>query len=252
MRAIDLNADVGEGAATDAAIIACVTSANICCGAYAGDERTLTAAVEAAIRHGVAIGAHPGHADRAHLGRRPIALSPAEAADLVASQVGQLESIVATLGGVVAYIKPHGALYHQLAADRSLADAVAERLAAWPRPLAVVGSPRSALVEAAGAAGLTAIREGFADRAYLADGSLASRATDGAVLRDPETAAAQAVALALGEPIRTLDGGVWRAECDTLCVHGDTPGAGAIARAARAALKAAGFRLEAFGGSPGG
>lgn len=248
MSAIDLNADVGEGLASDAELIPLLTSANVACGAHAGDESSMLTAVEAARAAAVTVGAHPGHADREHFGRRRIDLTPAATVELVVSQVQRLQAIAGSAGLTVAYVKPHGALYHQLAVDRAMASAVTERIADECGDLAIVGPHGSEWLAAASESGLDPVAEGYADRAYLADGSLASRGRAGAILDQPADAARQAAALARGEPVPTLDGARWSAPCRTLCVHGDTAGAPAIAAAVRAALEASGFRLQAFAG----
>jgi UPF0271 protein len=233
---IDLNSDVGElpgseGRAADRALIALVTSVNVACGGHAGDESTMTATVRAAAQRGVAIGAHPAYADRENFGRRSHAQSPLEVAVALASQVEALRDIARTCEVALTHVKPHGALYNDAAVDRATADAVARAVAAFDKALLLVGLAGSLLLDAGRAAGLRVAAEGFCDRAYEADGTLRSRALPGAVFEDSELAARQAVRLAR------------RGDIDTLCIHGDTPNALAIARAVREALEDEDIRI---------
>jgi KipI family sensor histidine kinase inhibitor len=235
---VDVNADVGEGAGHDAAILPLVSAVNIACGAHAGDAATMRETVALARRHGVAIGAHPGHADPAHRGRRALPVGPDEVADLVAGQIAALEAIA---GGPLAHVKLHGALYHQVADDAALAAAVAARLArSWPR-LVVVAPVASTLASVARAHGLVVAEEAFIDRAYADDGRLLARSQPGAVLADPAAAATQAVRLARAGRVRTVGGRELAVRADTLCVHGDGPDPVGCLRAVRAALAAAGI-----------
>lgn len=227
---IDLNADVGEGSPHDAALFAAgITSANIACGAHAGDEATMAALCVLCARHGVGAGAHPGHADRAGFGRREIPLSRHEARALLDTQFAAFARAAAGAGVTVAHVKPHGALYHQANRDRALAEVVVAATREWFPAARLFGPPAGALRAAAEAAGTEFVAEGFVDRGYRADGGLVPRGEPGAVLHDPAEAAAQAVALARAGAVRTL------------CVHGDGPEAAALLRAAREALLAAGF-----------
>lgn len=238
---IDINADVGEGAGHDAAIVPLVSAVNIACGAHAGDAATMRETVALALRHGVAVGAHPGHADPAHGGRRPLPVAPAEAADLVAGQIAALEALA---GEALVHVKLHGALYHQVADDRALAEAVAARLArSWPR-LVVVAPAGSTLAAVARAHGLAVAEEAFIDRAYADDGRLVARSQPGAMLDDPAAAARQAVRLARDGRVRTLGGRDLAVWADTLCVHGDGPDPVGCLRAVRAALAAAGIDVR--------
>jgi len=235
---IDINADVGEGAGHDAGIIPLVSSVNIACGAHAGDAATMHETVALALRHGVAIGAHPGHADPAHMGRRPLPVAPAEAAELVARQIAALEAIA---GAALAHVKLHGALYHQVGDDAALAEAVAARLArSWPR-LVVVAPANSVLATVVRAHGLSVAEEAFIDRAYGDDGRLVARSQPGAMLDDPAAAARQAVRLARAGRVRTVGGRDLAVRADTLCVHGDGPDPVGCLRAVRVALAAAGI-----------
>ena len=233
-RCIDLNADLGEGAAHDAELLDLVTSANIACGVHAGNAALMQKAVALAAAKGVAIGAHPGLADRDGMGRREITITPDACRELVLAQIQALQKIVAKLptGHIrVRHVKPHGALYNQAARDPALAQAIARAVRAADPALLLFGLAGSALIDAGNAVGLTTIGENFADRATRPDGSLVPRGEPGSVIEDPALAAAQAVALAQNPRVGTI------------CVHGDTPGAVAIARAVRDALIKAGWRL---------
>lgn len=241
---IDLNADVGEGFDDDA-LVPLVTSVNVSCGAHAGDDEAIRATLRIARTHGVAVGAHPSFPDREGFGRRITTRDPDAIADLVAAQVAHLAALAAADGVALGHVKPHGALYNLAAADRGVADAVARGAAlALPGTCLVVLAGSIALA-AARTAGLVAIAEAFVDRAYLDDGTLAPRARPGAVIEDVADATRRALALARRAPITSLEGTPLRITADTLCLHGDTPGAAARARAVRDALTAAGIRLAA-------
>ena len=244
---IDLNCDLGEGAGHDAAVMPLVTSVNIACGGHAGDTRSMRETVARAIGHGVAIGAHPGHADPAHFGRRDLPLEPAAAADLVAWQVAALAAIA---GDSLAHVKLHGALYHQVGADAARATAVAARLAAeWPR-LRVVAAAGSVLVQIARRHGLAVAEEAFLDRRYADSGTLLPRSRPGAVFDDPDAVAAQAVGIVQDGRVVTASGGSLAIRADTLCVHGDGPDPVGCVKAARAALAALGVEFAPPRGSP--
>jgi 5-oxoprolinase (ATP-hydrolysing) subunit A len=236
---IDLNADVGEGFGTwpmgaDEALIPIVTSVNVACGFHAGDPLVIDRTIRLALAAGVAIGAHPGYPDREGFGRRDLAMSADELEAAVLYQVAALAGMVAAAGGRLRHVKAHGALYNRAAVDPAVAEPIARAVRRLSADLVLVGPPDSALLGAGAVAGLRTAAEGFADRAYEADGSLRSRRLSDAVHTDPDVAAAQAVALAAD------------ARYATLCVHGDTPGAAAIASAVRAALEAAGHRVTAL------
>lgn len=235
---LDLNADVGESfgrwqVGDDVALLPHLTSANVACGFHAGDTLTLRRTCEAAVRHGVAIGAQVGYRDLAGFGRRFVDVPPDELASDVLYQIGALDGIARAAGGGVAYLKPHGALYHAVTRHEGQARAVVEAVLAYGG-LPVLGLPGSLLLTFAAEAELPTVAEGFADRAYLPDGSLVPRGEPGAVLSDPAAAAEQAVRLAVAGQVRSL------------CVHGDSPGAVAIAAAVRAALDDAGVTVAAF------
>ena len=249
MPTVDLNSDLGEsfGAWTmgdDAAMLPLVTSANLACGFHAGDPSVMLTASRTAVLHGVAIGAHPSYRDLAGFGRRDMEV-PAEQlhVDLL-YQIAALNGIAAHAGGRVAYVKPHGALYNRIAVDLEVAEVVAD--VARSLGLPVLGLPGSAIAAACHRVGVPFVREAFADRGYLADGTLAPRSLDGAVLTDAVEVAERAVRIATEGVVVAVDGTEVSARVDSLCVHGDTPGAVELARAVRAALDAAGVEVTAF------
>jgi UPF0271 protein len=229
-RRIDLNADVGEGPGEEP-LYALISSANVACGGHAGDSASMRRSVLLALRHGVAIGAHPSYPDRAGFGRASLAMPAAALATTVSEQVRALASVAAGAGGAVTHVKPHGALYNDAAQSKDVADAIATGVASIAKSLALVGLAGSAALTVWAERGFATVGEGFADRAYGDDGLLVPRAKAGALITDPLAAAAQAIRLA-------EDGA-----CATICIHGDTPGALAIARAVRDALESAGFRI---------
>ncbi len=237
---IDINADVGEGA-DDIGIITLVSSINIACGAHAGDEETMRRCVAEAKRHNVSVGAHPGYPDREGFGRRTLNMSEDNLISSLNDQVGTLRAVAAALDSTLTHVKPHGALYNSAAVDEGLAVAVVR--AVQQTGLRLFALAGSRMVDAASAAGLPVASEGFADRRYLADGTLAPRSRDDALIEDPRAAARQVLALALGTPIETLDGPPITVAADTICLHADTPGALAIATAVREALDAAGVEV---------
>jgi UPF0271 protein len=236
--AIELNADIGEGdvGSDDAGLMPWIGRASIACGGHAGDEHSMAAAVELARAHGVQVGAHPGYPDRDGFGRRAMVASGDDIRRWVTQQTQALLKVCARLGVRMAHVKPHGALYNTAACDADVARAVAEAVRALAPWLALVALAGSNLARAGREAGLTVLEEAFADRRYCADGALVSRETPGALIDDPARACAQALAIAAGRAIETLEGGRLRLRADTLCVHGDTPGAVAMARAIAQAL----------------
>jgi UPF0271 protein len=221
---VNVNADLGEGAGEDEAVLACVDSANIACAAHAGSVSISIATAWRCRELGVEVGAHPGYDDRAGFGRIERSLSAREIEAMVAFQVAGLAAVAP-----IAYVKPHGALYHRCQSDSAVADAVAR--VAKAHGVGLLGQPGFEMLFAAERAGIPAYREGFADRLLLPDGSLAPRSQPGAVL-DPALAAQQAVSLARS------------GRFDSICVHGDTAGAGRIAAAVRQALRDAGFKTR--------
>jgi UPF0271 protein len=232
-RRIDLNADVGEGSGEEP-LYRLITSANIACGGHAGDAGSMREAVRLAMAHGVAIGAHPSYLDRDGFGRVSRTLAPEALARAVAVQVGTLLAIADAVGTRVAHVKPHGALYNDAATTSDVALAVAEGVASVSQALILVGLAGSAALGLWRERGFRVAAEGFADRAYAADGTLVPRTSSGALITGSAEAAAQAIGLARG------------GRCDTICVHADTPGAGAIAAAVRLALEDAGFEISAL------
>jgi len=246
MRSIDLNADVGEGAADDPAIIAQVTSVNIACGAHAGDLATIERAVKLAIEHGAVIGAHPGHADRKSCGRQELPVTPAEVEQLVTQQINYLANIAQRNQTAVKYVKLHGALYHQASRDSQLAAAVVRTVKNHASPLCLLGQARSWLQKQAEESGVTYFTEGFIDRAYLADGSLAPRSQPGAMLRKTEDAVRQALDLALRQSTTSQAGQRIEVRCNSLCLHGDGPRAAQLAQAVHEALVEAKFAIRPF------
>lgn len=244
MQSIDLNADVGEGFADDGRLIPAVTSVNVACGAHAGDEATIDATVRRALDAGAAIGAHPSYPDREGFGRREMVLSPTELTTSLVAQIEVVAEAAAKRGAALAHVKPHGALYNRAAQDPQVAAVVASAVRAVRADLVLVGLAGSALLEAGRAAGLRAAAEAFADRRYERDGRLRERRHADAVLDDPDAAAAQAVAIARDRRVVAADGTSVQLAAETICVHGDLPGAAARAIAVRAALEAVGFHLR--------
>jgi UPF0271 protein len=232
---IELNADIGEGC-DDATLLPYLARVSIACGGHAGDADSMAAALRLAAEYGIAVGAHPSYPDRVHFGRRPLAAGPDEIAAWVAQQTEALADLAAARGLRLAHVKPHGALYNAAASDREVAQAIARAVAAFDPGLVLVGLSGSALITEGEAAGLAVLNEAFADRRYHAGGRLVSRETPGALLTDPDAAAAQARSLAHGAPIAALDGASLRVPADTLCLHSDTPNALNIARAVHAAI----------------
>jgi UPF0271 protein len=251
---MDLNSDLGEGFGAwqlgdDAALLDVVSSANVACGFHAGDPRGLLRTCEEAVRRGVVIGAQVGYRDLAGFGRRFIDY---ETDDLVADliyQIGALDGLARAAGDRVLYVKPHGALYNTVVHHEQQAAAVVEAVRRFDPDLPVLGLPGSVLLHLAEDAGLTTVREAFADRGYQPDGTLVPRRSPGALLDDPERIAERMVRLATDHTVVAVDGSVIKVEADSICVHGDSPGAVATARAVSGALTAAGVPIAAFAGS---
>jgi len=248
---MDLNSDLGEGyghwtLGDDDALLEVVTSANVACGFHAGDPATIDRTVRRAVERGVAIGAQVSYPDLVGFGRRDMDVPPADLTADVLYQLGALEAFAKAAGSRVRYVKPHGALYNRIARDPVQAAAVVEAIRRYDPALPLLTLPGSAAMQAAGEAGIAAVGEGFADRAYTAEGRLQSRREPGAVLHDPDQVAARALRMATEGRVETVGGGEVAVEIRSLCIHGDTPGAVALAKAVRAALDRAGVRLEAF------
>ncbi|MGW6201708.1 LamB/YcsF family protein [Kribbella sp. NPDC055110] len=250
---MDLNADMGEGFGSwsmgdDSALLDVVTSANVACGFHAGDPSIMRRVTAEAVERGVAIGAHVGYADKAGFGRRFVDIEPAALRDEVVYQIGALDAFARIAGDRVRYVKPHGALYNTIGRDVEQAGAVVAAVAEYDKTLPVLGLPGSEWLRLAAEAGLTAVHEAFADRAYTPSGTLVSRRSPGAVLHDADEIALRCTAMATGQPIHDVEGGSLVVDAASICVHGDTPGAVEIARRVRAAVEGAGVTLRPFTG----
>ncbi|MDA8297793.1 MAG: 5-oxoprolinase subunit PxpA [Actinomycetota bacterium] len=248
-RAIDLNADLGEGYGAfekgdDAALLEIVTSANVACGFHAGDPARMARTARLAAARGVVIGAHVAYPDLRGFGRRHVALTSEELRADVTYQIGALSAICAAVGTRVAFVKAHGALYNDAADDARVAGDLVEAVARLDGHLGIVALAGSVLADLAGARGCPVVREGFPDRAYLATGRLAPRDRPGACIEEAGEIAARAIAIARGDEIDSIDGSPLSLEADTICVHGDAPGAVTAARAIREALAEAGVMLR--------
>ncbi len=249
---IDINSDVGEsfGAYSlgyDAGLMTSITSANVAAGFHAGDPSVLRRTIRLAKSHGVAIGAHPGFPDLAGFGRRELHVTPAEAEDLVLYQIAAVAGVAAAEGATLQHVKPHGALFNMAVGDAALAAAIARAVAVFDRSLILFGLPNSEIVKAGRAAGLRVAAEVFADRAYEPDGSLASRRKAGSVIHDETAVVSRAVRMVTERTVEAVDGSRVSIEADTICVHGDTPGADTLARRLRTALEAARVTVKALG-----
>jgi UPF0271 protein len=246
MLRIDLNADLGEAGPNDAELFGIVSSCNIACGGHAGDDESMSCAVKMALEHGVAIGAHPSYPDKVGFGRRSRFVPGDELQVSLAQQIEYLQLIVASSDAVLAHIKPHGALYNDAACVQEIAVAVVRATKSAGSDLALVGPPKSALHSAAKDAGVPFIAEAFVDRAYQNNGQLVSRSVGGSVHDRVEAIVAQAVSLATTQTVLTLHGGSIEVAAETLCIHGDTPGAVEAAHAVRAALQHRGIEVRAI------
>ena len=245
MTTIDLNADLGEGDAYDLELLAVVSSCNIACGGHAGDAASMLATARQAIANRVAIGAHPAYPDRTGFGRRSAFMVAEELQKSIINQIDALSVIVHDEGGFLTHIKPHGALYGDAAREEKIAQLfIAATQAAAPRG-AIVGPPHSALQRVAKQTGRLFIAEAFVDRAYLPDGTLVPRSKPGAVHADINTITSQAVSLASNAQVTAQNGEVISVAATTLCIHGDTPNAGEVARAVRDVLQANGVTIRA-------
>jgi UPF0271 protein len=249
---VDLNSDVGEsfGAYTigsDPVLLPHITSANVACGFHAGDPAVMRATVALAKQHGVAVGAHPGFPDLLGFGRRDLYATPREVEDFVVYQIGALAAVAGAQGVRLQHVKPHGALFNMAVNDAALADAIARATAAVDRSLILFGLPGSQLVRAGERAGLRTASEVFADRAYEPDGTLVSRRKPGAVIHDAGMVVGRVIRMAKDRSVVAVDGSTVPLEIDTICVHGDTPGAADLAARIRQALTAAGVQVTAVG-----
>jgi UPF0271 protein len=248
---IDLNSDVGESfgrwsLGDDTAMFRSVSSANIACGFHAGDPTVIRRTCRHAVDAGVTIGAHVGYRDLAGFGRRFLDISPPELADDVVYQIGALQALAATEGARVQYVKPHGGLYNAIVTHTAQAQAVVDAVKAVDPGLPLLGLPGSEVLRLAERAGLRAVPEAFADRAYTPDGTLVSRSLPGAVLEDPDQVAEHVLRMATESAVRTIDGSVLKIRAESICVHGDSPGAVAMATAVKSALGDAGVSIRAF------
>ncbi len=241
---VDLNADVGEGM-NDAELLPYVTSANVACGVHAGDPTTMDQTVRLALTRGVRVGAHPGYPDRANFGRVFVEMAADEIENLIVFQVGALQGFVRSRGGRLTHVKPHGALYHSAAEFPDVARAIAEGVRRAGDDLVLVGAAGSLLIGAGEDAGLAVAQEAFADRRYRPDGTLVPRGEPRALLTDPDEAAEQAVGLARDGVAIAQDGTRVPVRADTICLHGDTPGAAEIAKRIHELFRKAGIRIAA-------
>ena len=248
---IDLNADIGESfgiykTGSDEHLLRTITSGSIACGFHAGDPAVMRHTVRLAVRAGVSIGAHPSFPDLAGFGRREMSIDPSEIADLVLYQIGALGAIAKAEGAVLRHVKPHGALYNMSVRRADIAVAIARATASFDADLVLVGLPGSELLSAGSRLGLRVAAEAFADRSYEGDGSLTPRRLAEAVLTEPERAAERAVRMVRDGQVVARDGSTFSVKVDTICVHGDTPGAAEIAAAVRRGLEEAGCTVAAL------
>lgn len=255
MTSIDLNCDMGESFGiwthgADEDLLHLVTSANLACGFHAGDPSTLRSVTRSAASLGVVVGAQVSFPDLAGFGRRVMQIDPAELRDLVLYQVGALDGFMKAVGLRIAYVKPHGALYHVTVSEPEAAAAVVAAAAEFDPGLAILGFPNSELLHAAESAGLRPVTEAFADRSYLSDGRLQPRTTPGSVLTDPSVILNRTLRLMETGEIVTADGSVIHQRVESICVHSDTPSAVRIAQGLRHGLEAAGVSLRSFTESP--
>lgn len=245
---IDINCDAGEIPAlveggTQESLMPYITSVNIACGGHAGDERTMRLTIGQALRHGVAIGAHPGYPDQANFGRQELNMPAVDIARFVEEQVHTLAAVAASCGAHVAHVKPHGALYNQAARDVEIAHAIAEGVLRVDKNLLLVGLAHSRALDVFRDCGLRALAEAFADRRYEPNGHLRSRRHPDALIEDPAEAGRQAVRIAVERAAVAIDGTVIPMETDSLCIHSDSPNAAALSAAVRQALDNAGVKI---------
>ncbi len=251
MASIDLNSDVGESfgrwtLGDDSAMFESVSSANVACGFHAGDPSVIRATAHKAAQAGVVIGAHVGYRDLAGFGRRFLDVDPTELADDVVYQIGALQALAATAGARVRYVKPHGGLYNAIVRHTAQAQAIVDAVKAVDPSLPILGLPGSEVLRLAEKAGLRAVSEAFADRAYNPDGTLVSRTRPGAVLHDPAEVAEHVLRMATEQKVKAIDGSLLNVRAESICVHGDSPGAVAMATAVKSALSDAGVSIASF------
>ena len=248
---VDLNADVGESstihdAESDERLLRTITSANVACGFHAGNPFVMRHTVRLAARAGLSVGAHPSFRDREGFGRREMRVEPEEITELVAHQVVALAEIAKAEGVWLRHVKPHGALYNMAARDKDIAEAIASAVASLDATLRLVGLPGSQLLSAGTRMGLSVAAEGFADRSYEPDGSLTPRHIAGAVVTESARVVERAVRMVREGQVEARDGSTVSVKVDTICVHGDTPGAAELASAVRAGLEGAGVTVAAL------
>jgi UPF0271 protein len=248
---MDLNSDVGESfgrwtLGDDQAMFRSVTSANVACGFHAGDPSVIRSTCRKAAEAGVVIGAHVGYRDLTGFGRRFLDIDPNELADDVVYQIGALQALAAAEGARVKYVKPHGGLYNAIVHHTAQARAVVDAVKSVDPGLPIMGLPGSEVLRLAEAAGLRAVPEAFADRAYTPEGTLVSRSLPGSVLEDPAEVAEHVLRMATESAVRAVDGSILKIRAESICVHGDSPGAVAMAAAVKSALSGAGVSLAAF------
>jgi UPF0271 protein len=245
--AVALNADVGEGfgnwTVDDAEILSVVSDANIACGFHAGDPDTMSRTCALAAQNGVGIGAHVGFHDLRGFGRRYIAVPQSTLTNDVICQIGALNAFATAAGGHVAYVKPHGALYHSAARNDDHAQAIIDAISSLDQPLSLLCQTGSLLAQYAQQAGIAVTAEGFMDRTYSAAGTLVSRTQPGAVINDAAVAAAQAVQMVTTQTVNAADGTSIPMHAQSLCIHSDSPGAAHLARTVRSALENAGVKI---------
>ncbi|HLZ12742.1 MAG TPA: 5-oxoprolinase subunit PxpA [Candidatus Acidoferrum sp.] len=244
MTRIDLNCDMGElteaiADGTQESLMPWLTSVNVACGGHAGDAQTMEATIRQAQKHHLAIGAHPGYADRENFGRLELKLSGEQIADSVFQQVSALSEVASRLNATIRHVKPHGALYNQAVHNREIAQAIADGVARWNNQVVLVVLAGSPMLDVFREAGFAVAAEAFADRRYEPDGTLRPRKFRDALLHDPAEAAKQAVSIATRGKLIAQNGSEISVVAQTLCIHGDTPGAGKIAAAVAEALRAA-------------
>ena len=242
---IDLNADIGEGFNEDAEVLQSITSANVACGFHAGDAPLIYRTIRLALDNGVSVGAHPGLNDRKQFGRVPMAISPEDLlADLI-YQIGGVQSIASYLGGRIAHVKPHGALYHMAESDPAVAETICRSVAHFGPDVGLFALSMGNLASAADSRGICVAHEVFADRTLEPDGSLTPRTAPGAVLTDPGAVTSRIIELLQEGTMTATNGHKLPLKADTICFHGDTAGAGLFARQVRALLVSAGINVHA-------
>ena len=251
MKLIDLNCDMGElpeaiKDGTQEALMSSLTSVNVACGGHAGDEQMMKTTIEQALRWNVSIGAHPGYPDRSNFGRVELKMPAQAVAESVFDQVKTLAAVATSSGTHVVHVKPHGALYNQAAHDRELAEAIAAGVARWSRDVVLVGLAGTSMLDVFQEAGFRVAAEAFADRRYEPDGTLRSRKFQDALIRDPEEAGWQALSIVNTGSVTASNGSEVPVNAQTICIHGDTPGAPGIAAAVARTLRQAGVMLKAF------